>query len=317
MLNSSDIRTLERFTDSATARKWEGLIRKMSAGNTITVANTGLFSSGKSTLFNAMLGRVDDERFPVGAAPTTKTGDRETLEGDIVLLDTPGIDSNNREDDAEAFDMVMQSDIIIMTHNIKIGMLNRAEYDWLKRIVSGMDSTALRQRLMFAATWSDSRTDAGDLEKVIAELKAQILEATGGQEIAFYAVSAKRFYTAQKKDNTKLREVSGVDEFREKVIEFAVNYAGKAQALRRNELNSLCSSTMGALITQKVSCEESISNAKSRVRSRYEGAFETWRGILSRFKGMKSGVMSKLSEVKANSSSSWEYDNFESRIYNM
>ena len=109
MLTQKDIEALERLNISQISRQWEGLLRKSQNNGRITIANTGLYSSGKSSLFNALLGRTGDNdmRFKVGAVPTTKKGDREKFTDNIDLLDTPGIDTRDSHDDAEALDMLL------------------------------------------------------------------------------------------------------------------------------------------------------------------------------------------------------------------
>ena len=56
-----------------------------------------------------------------------------------------------------------------------------------------------------------------------------------------------------------------------------------------------------------------IDSKKRRVKDRYAGAFEKWRGIFSRFTSMRSGVNSKLQECEAIQS---DYS-FKSRIMDM
>ena len=106
VLSRSDIETLGRLTGSDMVNQWQGLIKKLDYGQKITIANTGLYSSGKSSLFNALLGRVSDDslRFPVGVVPTTKTGDREPLTENIDILDTPGINTVDTKDDAKSLE---------------------------------------------------------------------------------------------------------------------------------------------------------------------------------------------------------------------
>lgn len=310
MLAKKDIDAIGTLTNTEIHRQWQGLTEKLSQGTKITVANTGLYNSGKSSLFNAILGR---ECFAVGAVPTTKTGDREMMTDNIELLDTPGIDTIDSRDDATAFDSLMRSDIILMTHNIKTGMLNRAEYEWLTRIAGGMSRESIPERLMFVSTWTDEIQDDTDREKLRGEIRRQVTEAVNGQTIRFAEVSAKRFKTGIETGQKVLENASGIHEFRELVINAAKGFAEKSESLRRQELLNLCRITREKLNSKKRELSSEIDMKKKRINDRYSGAFETWRGILSRFTGMRSNVQNKLNECKSISYDSY----FESRIYDM
>ncbi len=310
MLSKKDVDALGMLAGPEVYQKWQGLIEKLSSGSKITVANTGLYNSGKSSLFNALLGR---EHFKVGAIPTTKTGDREILTDSIELLDTPGIDTPDSSDDAAAFDALMRSDIILMIHNVKTGMLNRAEYEWLKRIAEGMNRETIADRMIFVSTWTDEIQDKSDLEKLRSEIQRQVREAANGIEIRYAEVSAKRFKTGIENDKKALVDASGIPEFRNFVIDAAKKFSEKAESLRRQELLNLCRITRDRLNDKRRSVSDEIDGRKRRIRSRYDGAFETWRGILSRFTSMRGNVQSKLNECKSISYDSY----FENRIYDM
>ena len=317
MLSQSDIETIARLTNNYDLlKKWEGLARKLAGGSKITIANTGLYSSGKSSLFNALLGRVNEEdmRFAVAAPPMTRNGDREPLTDNIDLLDTPGIDANFM-DDATAFNMLMEADIILMTHNVNRGMLDRPEYDWLKRIAGGISRETLSERLIFVSTWTDRIDNEEDREKLRTEIKRQVLEALNGVEIRFVEVSAKRYKTGVEKGKTGLQNASGIPELRELVISAGKNFAERAAVLRRGEILRLCSESRDALNARKREVSEEIENRKRRIKSRYSGAFEKWRVILGEFSSMRSIVINKLQEVYNASDNASEYQGFKNYIY--
>lgn len=318
MLSTRDIETLGRLTDIDTYRKWEGMAKKLDYGGKITIANTGLYSSGKSSLFNALLGRVSDDnlRFPVGAVPTTKAGDRETLTENIELIDTPGIDANAADDDT-AFNMLMQSDVILMTHNVKRGMLDRPEYEWLKRIAGAMNPESIPERLIFVSTWTDGIDNEADRQKLRDEIHRQVTEAVNGAAVQFAEVSAKKYKTGVERDKAALRDTSGIPALKELVISAGKNYVQKAAALRRQELLTLCAETRDRLSGRRREVSSEIDSKKSRIRSRYDGAFEKWRGILGSFTRMKSGVMSQLQKIYDASDSASDYQGFKNKIYSM
>ena len=316
MLSKKDAETLQRLAGSDFLQKWEGLRRKFDSGAKITIANTGQYSSGKSTLFNALLGRVDDERFKTGAAPTTREGDRERFTDSIDLLDTPGIDAN-LADDAEAFRMLMESDIIIMTHSISTGMLNGREYKWLKRIADEIGQENLSDRLIFVSTCIEEVQDESDRQKLRDEIQRQVSEISQGKSIAFYEVSSKKYYAAVRKGSEKLERSSNIPDLREGLLGRAKLYGASLQALRKKELSALCGESWDALRSLRNDKDSEISRRKKRIRERHDSEFETWRGIKNRFASMRQNVFSKLHTIREHFDSSSDYQSYERRVYDI
>ena len=150
-------RELGKLTDLTSkefVQRWQGIEKKLSSKDTITIANTGLVNSGKSSLFNALLDAFEEERFPVGAIRTTKQGDKESLLDGVDIMDTPGIDATDEDDDV-AYRTLMEADLIVATHNIKMGMLNKSEYEWLSHLAKKIEKKEIIRRLIFVCTWYD------------------------------------------------------------------------------------------------------------------------------------------------------------------
>ena len=74
LFSTKERKMIEHILGEDFSIRWEGAEQKNNTKDMISIANTGLFSSGKSMLFNALLDRTVEERFKVGAAPTTKKG---------------------------------------------------------------------------------------------------------------------------------------------------------------------------------------------------------------------------------------------------
>ena len=314
VLSRSDIETLGRLTGSDMVNQWQGLIKKLDYGQKITIANTGLYSSGKSSLFNALLGRVseDNMRFPVGAAPTTKTGDREKLTDNIELIDTPGIDTVDMRDDATAFDMLMQSDLILMAHSLSVGPVNDAEKSWLTRIAGAMSRESISERLIFVMTCTDELDDY-EIKTLRTDIRSQVTGIVGNAAITFSEVSANMYKAGVEGEDQGLMNASGISELKEALIHAGTSYGQKAASLRRQELLRLCSQTRDRLNGRRREVSSEVDSRKHRVKDRYAGAFEKWRGIFSRFTSMRSGVNSKLQECESIQS---DYS-FKSRIMDM
>lgn len=313
LFNNKDIKLARQHMGEEAAGRWEGLEKKQENADVITIANTGLYSSGKSSLFNALLDQIDNARFPVGAIPTTKSGDREKLSRYVEIIDTPGIDATY-EDDHVAVSMLMESDIILITHNIKTGMLNQSEYTWIQNIVKNVGKNELAKRLVFICTWIDEVTDEADRKKVTNELKRQLNEILN-VEIPFWEVSAKRYCVARKKESEKLIRTSNIPQFRVWLLDKAEEYRNTANKNRKQEVLDLCIVSRDILMKKKLACDMEYEKIKKEIERQFVPKQRSWDMILENFKEMKKTVQNKLRSLKKE-----EYDRyvfFEQQIKSM
>ena len=116
---------VEKYCEADSIVKINSLRNKLETSDRIKIVNTGLVSSGKSTLFNILIDRIEDERFKTGAARETVKSDSECIEEGIYLIDTPGINVREEDDDL-AYKSILESDIIVMIldYSQKSGQLN-------------------------------------------------------------------------------------------------------------------------------------------------------------------------------------------------
>lgn len=313
LFNNKDIKLARQHMGEDAAGRWEGLKKKQGNADIITIANTGLYSSGKSSLFNALLDQIDNARFPVGAIPTTKSGDREKLSKYVEIIDTPGIDATY-EDDHVAVSMLMESDIILITHNIKMGMLNQSEYTWIQNIVKNIGENELAKRLVFICTWIDEVTDEADRKKVTNELKRQLNEILN-VEIPFWEVSAKRYCIARKKESEKLIRASNIPQFRVWLLDKADEYRNTANENRKQEILDLCIASRDILLKKKQVRDMEYEKIKKEIERQFAPKQRSWDLILENFKEMKKTVQNKLRALKKE-----EYDryvSFEQQIKGM
>lgn len=312
LLDTKDLKFLEYTAGKELSTKWEGIKQKNSSKGIVTIANTGLFSSGKSMLFNALLDRTAEERFQVGAAPTTKKGDREKLNAQIEIIDTPGINANDADDD-EAFRSLLEADIILVVHNIKTGMLDKCEYEWLKRIAGKMGREELKQRMTFVCTWIDESGTEEETEKKVAEIKRQLQEILH-TDVDFREVSSKRYYAAKEKQKEELGKASRIPQLKEYLIKKAEAYAIVSEELRKKELLALCSQTEESLQKKRNHVLKQISRKREDICKKYDYRKNAWTGILGNFKDYRKTVWEKLRKVKAEEEDNEEYEMFEEYI---
>ena len=295
-LSKDDTVILSRYLDNSLLQKWEGVQQRLSASKSVTIANTGLVNSGKSSLFNMLVGSINEERFPVGPIRTTKLEDREWLSEGIELVDTPGIDATE-EDNEVAYQTVMSADYILFTHNIKIGMLNREEFLWLKRLAQGKGQQLLLKQFIFVCTWVDTCDRDADYNKRITELKRQIVEATG-VELPFWELSAKRYRDGQNKKSDALSRKSGIPAFKKYLIEHALPDQTQMTEQRQNELRQIAQEIKKVLEEQRHTLQTKKNEHISNIERAYSFPMKAWKDILQAFVSHRKNLFSSLEKLQ-------------------
>lgn len=275
--------------------RWNGFISRTGSGNKVIVANTGLVNSGKSSLFNVLIdpNNIDEKnfRFAVGAARTTSEQSIVPFSEDIDFMDTPGINagaSDSEEhinDDSIALKSVLEADIIVMIHNIKLGPMQKAEFDWLKKISDSMSSEKERKaRIMFVCSQIDTRD--GDKESyslTIQETKKMIKNATGC-DLNFFEVSVNRYLTGLIKDKQPLIIRSNINKVKYNIIQMAQIYKEKfSKELNYQAEINLCDEiehTLTNILEQKKFEKDEI---ELEIKNVYEQRRSYWRVIFEGF----------------------------------
>lgn len=290
------LNTMEKYLSQELSYKWSSICSRMNSERKIRVANTGLVSSGKSSLFNVLIDSADKTpRFATGAARVTKSQDIEKFTDTIDIVDTPGIDVNE-EDTQVALNSILESDIIIMIHNIKLGMLNDAEYQWLKSIAGRMNSEQeKRARLMFVCSWIDERQGNSDYQFTVDETRRMVVDAVGC-DIDFYEISVKRYLAGMEKGKDKMIKMSNIPEIKEAVIKKADVYSAVADRLIAEQLFNLCSESRTELLFKSESLAEKKKNIIDKIKQKYVSLRNEWYSVYQMFKNQYSIVKNKKSE---------------------
>lgn len=296
-LGKQDLEKLRDFTNEETIQKWLGLEKRLSVtSKKITIANTGLVNSGKSSLFNALLDSFDKRRFPEGAVRTTTRGDREKFTNSIDILDTPGIDAKDGADDAVAFKVLMEADLIVAVHNIHLGMLNRSEYEWLSHIAKHMKKDEIKKRVIFVCTWIDQSERQTGYESALKTTKEQVFEAFG-TEIPFWEVSAKRYFTGHEKNRSALINASKIPQFKAFLLERASEIQSGISKQRYAEFLKLCKEIHQKLRNQQNMLQKSKAQKISEIENDHSFEFEAWNAALTHFDNLRDTVWDELREI--------------------
>lgn len=270
-------------------------IQEKQKDNTVRIVNTGMVSSGKSSLYNTLINSTE-EYFPTGAARTTTKANYYNY-NNISYIDTPGIDVRN-EDDALAFNTVIESDIILMIHNIRTGPLNKSEVEWLNQIVHRMNNADMcKSRIVFVGSWKDTREKEDDYELFIDELKKQVFE-TVGVEIPFFEVSVKKYQQGTSKGKDVLIRNSGIIELKEYLERYAVEYLEKKKEIDGEEYIALIQEVEDLLFAAYADKEKQKQKIMNRVRNDQNSRKNAWKQVFDYFSVQREKLLSLERELK-------------------
>lgn len=289
-IDNETYKIIEKYCGIEYKEKLFTSIEKIKDFGKIKVANTGLVSSGKSSLFNALVDKYDQERFPTGAARTTLNEDEEVLVDNIYLIDTPGIDVRSN-DDKVAFKSILNSDIIMIIHNIKMGEPTKNEIEWIKKISNEMYSDEeKRDRLIFVCSWIDERDKSETYDVTINKTKQMVFDAVGSN-IDFIEVSTKRYISGKNKDKENMIEKSGIPKLRQLCIAKANAYNLKYSNSRdKKYISNLCNDTIFRLKEKSDEKCETVKQIENRVNKSYSFKQSSWENILKQFENKKEKI---------------------------
>ena len=279
-LTEKELKIIHEKCGSNFAQRYRGIIKRTN-DKVVKIVNTGMVSSGKSSLFNILIDSTEEEHFPTGAARTTTVADYFDYKN-ISFIDTPGIDVRNEDDDL-AFRTIMEADLILMVHNIRTGPINRSEAEWLENIVKRMNGIEMCQaRLIFVCTWKDTREKDADYFDIIADVKQQVFDIVGA-EIPFFEVSVKKYMTGVEKQKDILKTLSGVLELKQYLEDYAVKYIETKEKMNQEELEVLLLEIASILNEKKKLSDNQINQIRKNVLEKYKSRRSTWNQIYELF----------------------------------
>lgn len=291
-LSQQDLKSIEKYCGEEYAKRCRALIERQK-NDKVRIVNTGMVSSGKSSLYNALIDS-GGEYFPTGAARTTTRADYFDC-GPISYVDTPGIDVRS-EDDALAFDTIMEADRILMVHNIRTGPLNRSEAAWLERIARGMEDSG-GGRLVFVLSWIDTREKEADYGGLVENVKKQVFEIAGA-EIPFFEVSVKKYQQGIEKDKEILVRNSGVGALKEYLEASAASYLEMKRDVDQREFAALLGEIRAILCEQRDGRKKEKKAILRKVRDQHKSRKSAWNVVYDYFSAQRKRLADLESELK-------------------
>ncbi len=291
-LSQQDLKSIEKYCGEEYAKRCRAFIERQK-NDKVRIVNTGMVSSGKSSLYNALIDS-GGEYFPTGAARTTTRADYFDC-GPISYVDTPGIDVRS-EDDALAFDTIMEADRILMVHNIRTGPLNRSEAAWLERIARGMEDSG-GGRLVFALSWIDTREKEADYGGLVENVKKQVFEIAGA-EIPFFEVSVKKYQQGIEKDKEILVRNSGVGALKGYLEASAASYLEMKRDVDQREFAALLGEIRAILCEQRDGRKKEKKAILRKVRDQHKSRKSAWNVVYDYFSAQRKRLADLESELK-------------------
>lgn len=291
LLSQQDLKIIEDFCGEEYYKRLQA-IQTRQKDNSVKIVNTGMVSSGKSSLYNILINSNEEEYFPTGAARTTTKADKYEY-NNISYIDTPGIDVRN-EDDELAFNTIIESDIIMMIHNIRTGPLNKSEVEWLEKITKGMSNIEMcKSRIVFVISWKDTRERDEDYNKLVTNVKKQVFEIIGC-EVPVFEVSAKKYQQGIKKNKEVLIENCGIIELKQYLEDYANEYIRKKKIIDAQEYNSLMVDVKTILEKEFNSKQVKIEEIFNRNKEEAKTKQSAWKKVFDYFVKLRE----KLSDLE-------------------
>jgi len=295
ILSQKDIDYITTNCNKELAARLHGIINR-SKNPKIKIVNTGMVSSGKSSLYNILTGSAETEIFPTGAARTTTRAD-SVEKGNAIFIDTPGIDVRT-EDDRIAFKTIIEADIIIMIHNVKTGPLIRSETEWLKQISESIPSTKLRkEKLIFICSWTDAREHEENYYELIDEIKQTVFEITD-TDIPFFEISSKKYLAGVRKNKEVLCENSGIPELMVFLDDFVSDYLRNRELSVNAELINIIIQIRNELLSQRAKKQAKINCITDEIRTKNKSKASSWKYVYEYFSKKRKALDNKKEELK-------------------
>lgn len=291
-----DFEVIKKYCGQEMGFRLQGALNNLQI-NTVKIVNTGMVSSGKSSLYNLLTDNATNERFPTGAARTTTAADTYSY-NNMEYIDTPGIDVRDADDEI-AYRTVMESDIILMVHNIKTGPLIRSEIDWLRRIAAGMQNPEMcKHRMIFVCTWKDTREKEDGYEEILNEVKQMAFEAVG-TDIPFFDVSIKKYLDGVNKGKKALCEKSGIEELKAFIDEYVEQYAGMKREYAALSFEQIAAEVHSLLVESRNKKSWGIEQKEKETKQKFSSQRHSWKGICGYFKGRREALENLKQELKS------------------
>lgn len=236
------------------------------------IATCGVYNAGKSSLLNVLVGRFaeGEEAFETGAARTTSRVS-QTQVGQLVYVDTPGIDGGERDDEA-AWSGILTADVFLYAHRLVATEFEQREIEFLRKLKKQVKG--LKSRLALVITQVDEVHDEMDAGVRLAAILEAFVSAAGFKPQVIFQVSSRRFAKGVAQGKQALVARSGIAELQAWIGQLS-GKEGQASWLRCRQ--DRLDTERDLLVAQIQSIADAVDQDRERRASAYRkrlGAFE-------------------------------------------
>lgn len=200
----------------------------------------GLLKAGKSSLLNVLTRHFSEEYFTTNAARATiKVKSFKT--GSVIYIDTPGIDAN-KQDDIEAWNGLIDADILLFAHNLREGNIVTSEKQFIEELKNKVPSLSRKLIIVFTNSDSVPEEEKKHIFNSLCEEISDIIAVFNKPII----ISSKDYKLGMEENEQGLIDISGIP-FLQKNIEEIVDSTDfhserdeHLSSLRENLRNETC-----------------------------------------------------------------------------
>ena len=206
----------------------EKLNQIISDSDKFYLVNAGRMNHGKSSLLNSLTGQVEDV-FEVQDKRTTVKNKTYQYKKNIYLIDTPGLNAND-QDDQEAIKAYKKANVILFVHSLAVGDIKKEEVRDLKTIISCFNNIDnLINKFVLVLTGKDAIQSDDDLNNIRNKILLDIKNETDLTDFKVFTVSNTTYKKGLKNNKNKLIEHSGIKLLHEYIDSFVKSSKSEIQ----------------------------------------------------------------------------------------
>lgn len=247
-------------------------------GEDFTVVFAGYYNVGKSSVANAILEK--EEFFSTGPIPTTQNI-HEQKWNSLFLVDTPGIDSMDAEDEKIAKNRIETADLVIFVTTAE-GELDSIEIEFLRQIMD------MKKKVLFVINKKD-RVGASAEQKIVSGVKQQLKNFLGLSRVPVSIVSTRMLFDGLNTYDTEKIRSSGIPELQNRLLE----------TLREEGIGLRSANLLQCIKVIVADCLKTISYVEDVLKKKPEAKNIPRSDIEALFTGVRNQVRGLITDIEA------------------
>ena len=200
----------------------------------VTIVNAGIMNAGKSSVFNALLGKED--YFKVNDIRTTRENSEVFWKDNIYLVDTPGLAAQN-SDTKEAYEAYAKASVIVFVHSMSKGELHADELEAINDIKECFPNYQMfLDRFILVGVMKNMPDRKTFFKKEIAKIREDMRVHCGIDDFEIVFIGTTFYWKGVKFQEADLIEFSGVNTLKKLVLSRVDKVNASARVLAEQRL---------------------------------------------------------------------------------